>query len=72
MTGPGGAQITVDTPIVTFDGVAATLDTGRNVYPGTTGATGGTEIRMGATMHVSAGQTAGAYSGTYNVTLAYQ
>lgn len=67
--GPGGgAAMTVDTWVVNVD--AAGDDT---TSPYSATMAGGSDLAsIGATLHVAAGQTAGLYSGTVQVTAVYQ
>lgn len=58
---------------MSIDGFASSL-TGRGTLSGslsTTGTTGTQDITVGATLHVKSGQTPGAYSGTFNVSVNY-
>lgn len=80
VTGDAGAFFTITLPtsitVDTVSGPAAsmTVDTFTSVPSGTgqIGNRGSAKLFMGATLHVGASQTAGSYSGSFTVTVAYQ
>lgn len=58
------------TTTITGPGPAMTVDNFTNTADGTA-ATGGEQFALGARLTINAGQTAGAYSGTYTITVEY-
>jgi len=71
MTGPGAATIDVTITEVKQNGQALPFS-GDAGYTGITDGSGTTPVAVGASMAVAPNQPLGSYSGTFNVTVAYQ
>jgi len=68
-------SVTIDTTATLSSGVnsmtVSTFATNLTSGAGTLSATGTATVNVGATLNVAANQAAGAYSGTYNITVNY-